>query len=133
MRIPEAIKDFKDHDFITDEEYQNLPIIVGGDFNCVSFEKIAFDTDFTWGIIYKSAYLVDGKYPEFTTYKCWPDLRLKKEALDYIFYNQNSSNDTFKLKSIREMCSESDMVKGIGNPCHKNASDHFPLAATFEY
>ena len=69
MRIPETLNEFKEQEFITESEYQKLPVIIGGDFNHASLEKIVFDTDFTNGILYKSAYFIDNKNPEFTKYK----------------------------------------------------------------
>jgi len=133
-RLNEFLVEIQEAEQVTKEEVETLPIIITGDFNDEPDSPVVLsmeDLKLTKGLRFSSAYCIDGVYPEYTTYK-YRSEDVIKHVIDYIFYSENSS-PLLKLKSIREMPEEEDIPENIGNPCHRCASDHFSLAATFEF
>jgi len=128
--IKDFIKEIKSNEKATEEEIEKIPLIISGDFNDVPKSatlKHMYNSVDVLGTKLKSAYEVDGKYPEYSTYKYRNDI-VTKHVIDYVWYNKYLS-----LKSIREFPEESEIPEDMGNPCHRYPSDHFSTATTFEY
>lgn len=129
--LNEFLDEIKQDEIWTKAEIDSLPIIITGDFNDVpdsSVVQTMFDTKKTNGLIFKSAYCIDGVYPEFSNYWYRPEYTVR-QFIDFIFYRDVP---TLKLISIRDLPSEDEIPKDTANPCNKCPSDHFSLAATFE-
>lgn len=118
------------HESITDKNVSKIPLVMGGDFNDTpesSIIQTMYDPDLTYNIKFKNAYEVDGKFPEFTTYKYRTEVA-QKYTIDHMFYS-----GALNLKSIWEVPGDSEIPVDTGLPCHRYPSDHFSLAATFEF
>jgi len=131
LKLGELCNEIEEQDFVPKGEAKNIPLIIAGDFNdepeSPVITDVVYDTDMTGGFKLDCAYKIDGKYPEYTTYKYRHKDKLIRHTIDYIFYNEH-----LKLKSIREMPKEEDIPE-MGIPSYRCSSDHFPSAATFEF
>ena len=73
LRLEEFIKELQENEYIADEkEFDEIPCILTGDFNDETDSKAVLavqNPEIAHKMQFKSAYCIDGVYPEFSTYK----------------------------------------------------------------
>ena len=128
LRLKQFLNSIKEDKDATEDELEQLPIIITGDFNDEPDSSVVesmTDVDLTYGIKFNNVYCIDGKHPEFTTHKYRSD-KVTSHTIDYMFHNEH-----VKLISLRNLPDESQIPES-SNPCEKCPSDHLSLSSTFQ-